>query len=116
MTLAQIESYVQQGISVLSNPSQSSVAAAGAAGVFSAEFNNLRQAAQQNLSKFQAKIPAPLQGLAASFFSPFKNALAGSPSNPIPQNPSGTIFGLTYLQAILIGAGAIVVFLLVRKK
>lgn len=118
MDIGSLISQAQSYVSVLSNPQQSSIAAAGLAGAFSAEVNNLRQGAQADLSKFGVTIPAPLQGVFAKISAPFQQVLNGSPSNPIPNNPSGTIFGMSYLMAGLIAIVGILgtVFLIGRRS
>ena len=95
----------QKAVSVLSNPRQSSVAAAGLAGVFSAEVNNLRQNALSYLPGITAKLGPSYQSVVDSLLRPVKNVLGGDPSNPIPSTPSGTIAGLSYLNVMLIAGG-----------
>lgn len=116
MNLSTLKSQAQDWVSVLSNPSQSSVLAAGAIGAFSAEANNLRQAAQADLTKFGVTIPTPLKGLFNQAIAPFQQVLNGSASNPIPANSSGTVFGLSYLIfAVVLIVGILAAFLIRRK-
>lgn len=101
LTLSQIVSGARQAVTTLSDPRQSSIAASGLAGVFSAEVNNFRQQALTNLSGLTAKVGPSYSSAVNSLLNPFKKILGDGAD--IPDNPSGTILGLTYLQAIGIG-------------
>lgn len=116
MTLASLISQAQDAVSILSNPAQSSVLAGGTIGAFSAEVNNLRQAAQADLTYFGVNIPTPLRGLFGQAIAPFQQVLGGSKSNPIPTAPSGTILGVSYLTAgVVMLAGLMIAFLWRRR-
>lgn len=116
MNLAALKTQAQDWVSILSNPSQSAVAAAGVAGAFSAEANNLRQAAQADLAKFGVNIPTPLKGLFQQAIAPFQQVLNGSASNPIPASGTGTILGLSYLTfAVVLVVGIVGAVLFSRK-
>ncbi len=106
---------VKQGISVLSNPSQSSVLAAATAGGFSAEVNNLEKQASVDLSTFGSYLPKPFQSAVDNFLKPTQNTLAGL-STGGGSEAAGTIFGLSYLQALMIGLAGFLVFLIVVVK
>lgn len=114
LTFSQIVAGAQQAVTTLSDPRQSSVAAAGLAGVFSAEVNNLRKQALTSLPNIGAKLGPRYQSVVDSLLNPFKSVLSGDGN--IPDNPSGTILGFTYLQAIGLGFVAFlgVVFFLGR--
>lgn len=107
----------KQAISVLSNPSQSSVLAAGAAGAFSAEVNNFRKQAIFNVDKYSQSLGPTYKSAVDSILRPVKTFLSGSPDNPIPEGPSGRVLGLTYLQFGLISAaaGLVSLYLVIRR-
>lgn len=99
---------IKQGISVISNPSQSSVLAGGAVGAFSAEVNNLRKQAQADLGTFGVNLAPGYQSAIQEFLSPVTSLLKGSPSNPIPASANGTIFGFSLSTVAVVAVVAFV--------
>lgn len=97
LTLSQIVAGAQQAVATLSDPRQSSIAASGLAGVFSAEVNNLRKQALTSVSGVSAKLGPSYQSVVDRLLNPFEKILGQGAD--IPDNPSGTILGFTYLQA-----------------